>query len=91
MSRSGYCDDLDNWSLICWRGAVSSAIKGKRGQAFLIELREAAAREADKAHKKAINNEALAAFVAGGMDESSARRAVTLIAQRKIPGVHIYY
>lgn len=53
--------------------------------------REAAAREADKAHKKAINNEALAAFVAGGMDESSARRAVTLIAQRKIPGVHIYY
>lgn len=41
MSRSGYCDDLDNWSVICGRGAVSSAIKGKRGQAFLIELREA--------------------------------------------------
>ncbi|ANI14445.1 hypothetical protein A9C11_10825 [Pseudomonas citronellolis] len=41
MSRSGYCDDLDNWSLICWRGAVNSAIKGRRGQAFLIELRDA--------------------------------------------------
>jgi hypothetical protein len=27
--------------LICWRGAVNSAIKGKRGQAFLIELRDA--------------------------------------------------
>jgi len=41
MSRSGYCDALDNWTLICWRGAVNSAIKGRRGQAFLIELREA--------------------------------------------------
>jgi len=41
MSRSGYSDDCENWSLICWRGAVSSAINGKRGQAFLIELRGA--------------------------------------------------
>ncbi len=39
MSRSGYCDDNeDNWRHICWRGAVNSAIKGKRGQAFLMEL-----------------------------------------------------
>ncbi len=53
--------------------------------------REAAAREADKAHKKKINNEALAAFVAGGMDESSARRAITLIAQRKVPHISIHY
>lgn len=41
MSRSGYSDDCENWSLICWRGAVTSAMKGKRGQAFLLELREA--------------------------------------------------
>jgi len=42
MSRSGYCDDNeDNWRHICWRGAVASAIKGKRGQAMLIELRDA--------------------------------------------------
>lgn len=41
MSRSGYSDDCGGWSLICWRGAVNSAIKGKRGQAFLIELRDA--------------------------------------------------
>jgi len=38
MSRSGYSDDCeDNWSWICWRGAVKSAIRGKRGQAFLRE------------------------------------------------------
>lgn len=42
MSRSGYIDDPEsNWSLICWRGAVNSAIKGKRGQALLKELVEA--------------------------------------------------
>jgi hypothetical protein len=39
MSRSNYSDDLDNdWSLICWRGAVKSAIRGKRGQTFLKEM-----------------------------------------------------
>jgi hypothetical protein len=38
MSRSGYSDDCDQWALIRWRGAVNSAIKGKRGQAFLREL-----------------------------------------------------
>jgi len=42
MSRSGYSEDGDdNWSLICWRGAVNSALRGKRGQAFLRELGEA--------------------------------------------------
>jgi hypothetical protein len=38
MSRSGYSDDLDNWALIKWRGAVTSAMRGRRGQAFLKEL-----------------------------------------------------
>lgn len=38
MSRSGYSDDCDQWDLIRWRGAVNSAIRGKRGQAFLREL-----------------------------------------------------
>ena len=42
MGRSGYTDDFDdNWGLIKWRGQVSSAIRGKRGQAFLRELRDA--------------------------------------------------
>lgn len=38
MSRSGYSDDCEQWDLIRWRGAVNSAIKGKRGQAFLKEM-----------------------------------------------------
>lgn len=43
MSRSGYSDDCwDNqWAMIRWRGAVSSAFNGKRGQAFLREMAEA--------------------------------------------------
>ena len=39
MSRSGYTDDMeDMWQHICWRGAVASAIRGRRGQAFLREM-----------------------------------------------------
>jgi hypothetical protein len=39
MSRSGYSDDVDDhWALIRWRGAVNSALNGKRGQQFLREL-----------------------------------------------------
>jgi len=46
MSRSGYSDDCwddpnANWAIIRWRGAVASALRGKRGQAFLRELRDA--------------------------------------------------
>jgi hypothetical protein len=36
MSRSGYSDDCDNIHL--YRGAVDSAIGGKRGQQFLKDL-----------------------------------------------------
>lgn len=39
MSRSGYTDDYDDHlALGRWRGAVRSAIFGKRGQALLREL-----------------------------------------------------
>lgn len=39
MSRSGYTDEPDdNFALIRWRGAVKSALRGARGQAFLREL-----------------------------------------------------
>lgn len=39
MSRANYSDDVeDNWQIIIWRGAVASAIRGKRGQAFLKEM-----------------------------------------------------
>jgi len=38
MSRSNYNDDCDGWARICWRGAVTKAMKGKRGQALLKDL-----------------------------------------------------
>lgn len=40
MSRSGYSDDFDggDWAMICYRGAVASAMRGRRGQAFLRDL-----------------------------------------------------
>lgn len=42
MSRSGYTDDYDeDGTGGLWRGAVTSAIKGKRGQAALVALAEA--------------------------------------------------
>lgn len=41
MSRSEYSEDCDGWELIRWRGAVNSAIKGKRGQELLSEMASA--------------------------------------------------
>ena len=42
MGRADYHDDYDDpWSLVMWRGAVASAIRGKRGQAMLVALRDA--------------------------------------------------
>lgn len=38
MSRSGYSDDLDPLDLGRWRGQVTSATRGKRGQAFFKDL-----------------------------------------------------
>jgi hypothetical protein len=38
MSRSGYSDDLDQQALAMWRGAVNSAIRGRRGQKLLADL-----------------------------------------------------
>lgn len=41
MSRSDYSEDCDGWALIRWRGAVNSAIKGRRGQALLTDMANA--------------------------------------------------
>lgn len=41
MSRSGYTDECDGAELALWRGAVRAATRGKRGQAFFRELRDA--------------------------------------------------
>ena len=42
MSRSGYIEEIDDYEgelrARMWRGAVLSALRGKRGQAFLREL-----------------------------------------------------
>lgn len=39
MSRSGYVEDMeDNWAMICYRGAVQSAVRGQRGQRLLRDL-----------------------------------------------------
>lgn len=48
-------------------------------------------READKKHKAAVNNAALAAFVAKGLPEVCAKKAVVLIAKGEIPGIKIQY
>ncbi len=55
------------------------------------EAEATAKREADKAHRGKINSAAVAAFVAGGMDEEVAKLAVTLIAKGQIPAVSIAY
>ena len=38
MGRHGYVDDLEQKDLAMWRGRVTSALRGKRGQAMLREL-----------------------------------------------------
>lgn len=64
----------------------------RRADAAAAEiLRQQEARERDKTHRASINRASLEAFVAGGMPESCAKQAVTLIALRKIPNIAITY
>lgn len=39
MGRDGYCDFLDGRELGLWRARVASAIRGRRGQKLLTDLR----------------------------------------------------
>jgi len=55
------------------------------------EDEEAARREKNKRHRAKVNGAAAAAFVAGGMNEETAKLAVTLIAKQAIPKVSISY
>jgi len=74
--------------------AVEQARKNelaRQAAAAAFELEQAQAREADEAHRSAINRAALDAFIAGGMPEECAKQAVKLIAQRKIPAITISY
>lgn len=69
------------------KAAVEREIKERQDR----EAAEAAKREADKKHRAAINREAMAALVAGGLGEGSAKRAVELIALRQVPNISISY
>ncbi len=74
------------------REAEAVAAEQRRVAAIAeAEAKEAKRREADKAHKTAINRAALDAFVQGGMTEECAKLAVTLIAKKAIPAVSITY
>lgn len=48
-------------------------------------------REEDKAHRKAINNAALMAFVENGLTEDQAKLTITAIAKGAIPAIKIHY
>jgi colicin import membrane protein len=70
------------------------AIEQERARATAEAKRivdEAAARERDTKHKRAVNNGAVAALMAGGIAEDAAKLAVTLIAKRQIPAITIAY
>lgn len=41
MSRSGYSEECQGGEFNLWRGAVTAALYGKRGQAFLREMLDA--------------------------------------------------
>lgn len=75
------------------RRAVEAEAKAKREaeQKAANEAAEAAKREADKAHKSAVMTAALEALKAGGVDEASARLALTLILERKVPRVSVSF
>ena len=52
---------------------------------------EAAARAADVAHRKAVNNKALADLVAVGLTEEQARTVITAIAKGEVTAIRINY
>lgn len=71
---------------------AAAAAERQRQADYQAEVeRQAKAREADLEHKKAVNNAALAAFIAGGMPEDCAKQAITLIAKRLVPNISIQY
>ena len=55
------------------------------------EIEEQARREADKKHRGKINSAALKGLVDGGIDETTGRAVIVLIAEGKIPNVTIRY
>jgi hypothetical protein len=76
------------------KAAEEAAAKRERDRIEAQRKAEAEAatkREADKAHRARIDNEALNAFTAAGLSPHDARHAIELIAQGHIPHIKISY
>ena len=75
--------------------AKAEAAAAAERQRYLDEqkelARQALERERDQANKAAVNRKALDAFIAGGMPEDCAKKAVVLIAKKQIPNITISY
>lgn len=75
------------------RRAAEAEAKAKRDAdaKLAAEAAETARREANKAHRTKVNRSALAALVAAGIGEESAKRVIELIASKQVPHVSIHY
>jgi len=70
---------------------AAEAAERDRLSAIAAEAAEQKRREADKKHKAEINNAAVDALVAGGIDAKIAKQVVTLIAKGTVKNVTIRY
>ena len=73
---------------------VEKAAQAERDRIEAERLKEEQAakdREADKNHKKKINNEVLAELLKCGIDEAQGKKIITAIAKNKVPHVKISY
>ena len=73
---------------------IEAAAQAERDRIEAERLKEEQAakdREADKNHKKKINNEALAELLKCGIDEAQGKKIITAIAKNKVPHVKISY
>jgi colicin import membrane protein len=75
------------------RRAVEAEAKAKRDTEAKAakDAAEQASREADRTHRATVNKAALEAFMRRGLDESTSKHVITLIAQKEIPNVSINY
>lgn len=70
--------------------ARKTEIQRQADEAARLEA-ERKTREADRKHKARVNNDAMTALIAGDLSAESAKLAVTLIAQHRVPAVRINY
>jgi phage tail protein X len=71
--------------------AAAAAERQRQADEIARIKHEAEQRERDTAHKRAVNREAVSAFIEEGLPEDCAKLAVTLIAKKKIPHLTIVY